>query len=63
MMVIDNNKKEELTCKVSPLVSKIKFVGTLSCLSDLCTRHYDKKKKMAHTFIHLSFVRVGLQEP
>ena len=34
MIVIDNNKKIRL---------KIKFVGTLFCLSDLCTWHYDKK--------------------
>ena len=44
MIVIDNNKKYELTCKVGPLVSTIKFVGTLFCISDNCTRHYDKKK-------------------
>ena len=49
MIVIDNNKKYELACKVGPLVSTIKFVGTLFCISDLCTRHYDKKK-MPHTF-------------
>ena len=52
MIVIDNNKRQELTwltCKVSPVVSTIKFVGTLFCLSDLCTRHSDRKK-MPHTF-------------
>ena len=36
--------KNKTSCKVSPLVTTIKFVGTLFCLSDLCTWHYDKKK-------------------
>ena len=35
---------------VSPLVRTIKIVGTLFCLSDLCTRHYDKKKNAPHFF-------------